>query len=97
MTGDWRVPALVVAGDWIGGDPAALDRAKQLAEHAVDAGQVAELVAALLDCLGVALGGRAPTLERARCRLDDRAVAAAEAALEVAVTAGRYPSREGQR
>ena len=95
MTGDWRVPALILAGDWVGGDPAALDRAKQLAEHAADAGQVAELVAELLDALGVAVGGRAPSLERARRRLDDRAVAAAEAALEVAVTAGRYRHLEG--
>ena len=95
MTGEWRVPALIVAGDWIGGDPAALERATQLAEHAADAGHVAELVAELLDAVGVAVGGRAPTLERARRRLDDRAVAAAEVALEAAVAAGRYRHLEG--
>jgi len=94
---EWRVPTLVTASDWLAGDPAALDRAQQLAEHAVDAGEVAELVGALLDAVGVAVGGRAPSLERARRRLDDRAVAAAEASLEAAVDAGRYPSREGQR
>ncbi len=85
----WRVLAPIAAADWLAGDPAAVDRARQLAQHAVDCGQVEELVCALLDCLGAAICRQAPTLERA--------AAAADVSLAEAVDAGRWRHREGLR
>jgi len=92
---EWQVPALIVAADWLAGNPAAADRALALADHAVDNGEVAELVAALLDCVGAALGGTG-NVQRARRRLENRAMAATDAACEAAADAGRYRHREGQ-
>ena len=92
---EWKVPTLIVAADWLAGHPAAVDRARALADHATENGEVAELVTALLDCVGVALGGTG-NVQRARRRLENRAMAAADAACEAAAEAGRYRHREGQ-
>lgn len=93
----WRVLAPCLAADWLASDSAAVDRARQLADHAVDCGQVEELVCALLDCVGVALHGQPPTIERARRRLEARAAAAADVSLDAAISAGNWPHREGLR
>jgi len=55
--------------------PDAVDRARQLADHAQHAGHAAEVVEGLLDCLGASLGTR-QSVNRARQRLEQRAAQA---------------------
>lgn len=92
---DWHAQSVDVAARWLAGSPDAVDRARQLAEHAQHAGHAAEVIESLLDCLGAALG-TTHAVNRARQRLDRRAGQAADAALKIAVDAGNYRHRQGQ-
>ena len=92
---DWHAQAVDVAARWLAGSPDAVDRARQLADHAQHAGHAAEVITALLDCMGASLG-TAHSVNRARERLDQRAAQAADEIIEAAVEAGRYRHREGR-
>jgi len=65
---DVQLLALEVAIAWLNDDPQALDMAHDLGLHAAATGTTTGTVAALLDCLGIALG-TAPNIRSARARI----------------------------
>ena len=67
MTGETRFLSFETAAAWLAGEPDAADRVRQLIDYATSVDQTAELVNALFDALGTALGTRA-NCERAMAR-----------------------------
>ena len=95
MTGETRFLSFETAAAWLAGEPDAADRVRQLIDYATSVDQTTELITALFDCLGVALGSRA-NCQRASKRLSDRAGAIAEVLVGKAVGRGDCRSREGE-